>query len=86
MPVDPPLTRAERDVLTAIMRHGADVQDCTPMALAQATRLDVREVSRALRTLERRDPPLVRSDVDLGLGGVRFYRSTYDAVEATEER
>ena len=69
-----------------MMLQGASIQDRTPMALAQTTRRDVREVSRALRNLERRDPPLVHSDVDLGLGGVQLYRSTYDGAEAMEER
>lgn len=84
MPSEPPLTDQERTVLAVLMTPGSRVADCTTEAIGERSGMPAKEAGRTLRALERRGPPLVRQEVDEGLG-VRFWMSTYEAAEAVEE-
>jgi hypothetical protein len=66
------------------MTPGRRVANSTTEAVRERSGLGAWEPGRALRSLEERDPPLVRQDVDEGLG-VCFWMSTYEAAEATED-
>jgi hypothetical protein len=84
MPPDPPLTDAERVVLDVLMAPGTRVANSTADAIADRGELTAEDARGAIRSLLRREPPLVREEFDSGLG-IRFYRTTYDAAEATED-
>jgi hypothetical protein len=76
MPAEPPLTDPERTVLDVLMAPGRRVANCTTEAIGERSELGAQEAGRALRSLEERDPALVRQDVDEGLG-VRLWMSTH---------
>jgi hypothetical protein len=51
-------------VLHALTDPDRRMKNQTPIAIAQTTRLDLRDVGNAMRLLMRRDPPLLRRDID----------------------
>ena len=46
--------------------------------------LSLSQTGRALRALERRDPPLVRREVDEG-EGIQFWQTTFAVEEALDD-
>ena len=84
MPADPPLSEGETVLLHVLMAPGSRAENCTADALTDRSKLDRTEVHRVLRSLERRDPPLVRSEIDARLNE-RFWMTTYDAAGAIDE-
>jgi hypothetical protein len=84
MRTDPPLSRTERIILDVLMAPGSRIENSTAEAVAERGQLVLEEVRTAMRGLLDREPPLVREDFDSKLG-IRFFRPTYEAAEATED-
>jgi DNA-binding IclR family transcriptional regulator len=84
VPAEPPLTAPEVAVLNVLLEPTNRVAESTLEGISESAGLNVQHAHRTLQGLERRQPSLVREDIDAGLG-IRFWMTTYDAAEAMEE-
>jgi hypothetical protein len=72
--------------LNVLLWHpGSRASNSTSDGITERSGLERSAVQDALPSLEERDPPLVRSDIDATLNQ-RVWFSTYDAVDAFDDQ